>query len=745
MTDAIPTFVARCLLRVLIVAGLAAQTAGAADGDLASQARSHWAFQPLEQPTIPNAAGDSDHAGDAADNSNIDALLAARRSAAGVAPLGRADSRTLVRRIYVHLTGLPPTPSEVREFLADKSGAAVEHLVDDLLSRPEFGERWGRHWLDVARYADSNGCSVEANNTFDNAWRYRDYVIAALNNDKPFDRFVLEQIAGDLLDATADYQRAEQIIATGFLVLGPKAFGTGNVEKVRLDAIDDQIDTVGKAFLGLSLGCARCHDHKLEPVAAEDYYALAGIFGSTETIHREEGWRCRLTWHRTPLPVLDRQAQTALREQHAQRLEAAKSGELVKQVDAELAAAKAEVAKLAADDQTTEQQQHAARRRLEQAELAKRNASRMAKVLPVVAPFPVAMAVVDSDQPRDEPVRLGGDPEVKEAAPPRAVLPVPATAGREKYQIGEGQSGRLQLAKWLVDVDHGAGRMTARVLANRVWGHLMGTALVPTVDNFGLTGLPPTHPELLDHLAVSLVDNDWSIKRLIRRIVLSDAYQLASGDSPSALETDPENRLIWRRTPRRLDVEALRDSALAISGELDRTRGGKTLQQLGLVTLHSDYIDLDTPSPYRRRSVYLPLIRDAVGLSPETDATAAMRTAFDAASPNLVCGARTTSIVPAQALFLMNSQFLDEQASAAARRLLDDSRWTTHRQRIDRLFELTLARPADDDEADAALQLMEALQADAEEGDPADADLEVAVWSGLCQALFASNEFLFLR
>ncbi len=726
-------------LITVVLATLAVQLDGAEEAsveELLERGASHWAFQPIAKTNVelPDATAE------------IDRLVADRREQAGVTPLGKADRRTLVRRLYFQLLGLPPTPEEILAVVDDDSPLALENLVDDLLARPEFGERWGRHWLDVARYADSNGCSIEANNTYDNAWRYRDYVIAALNDDKPFDQFVLEQIAGDLLPASTDYRRAEQLIATGFLVLGPKAFGTGSFEQLRLDAVDDQIDTVGKAFLGLSLGCARCHDHKLEPVTTEEYYSLAGIFGSATTVIHQAGWRSGRTWNRVPLPGLDEAAEESLRQRHREQLEEAKSGDLEKNSKAALTALKAELAELEKQEKRNVKKIAKLQRRIARVELKIRNAKQLAKVLPVVSPVPAAMAVAEKEKPIEETVRYGGEPDAKGEVVPRELPLMPYPEGRERYQIPADVSGRLQLAEWLVDLEGGAGRLTARVMVNRVWRHLLGEGIVPTVDNFGLTGQAPTHPELLDFLAATFVEDGWSVKRLVRRIVLSDTYQLASGESASALALDPANRWLWRHTPRRLEVEAIRDAVLSISGQLDRTRGGKTLQHLGLVSIRNDMIHLDTPSPYQRRTVYLPIIRDALGISPELDAAAIMLAAFDGAPPNLLCGARDVSIVPSQNLFMMNSEFLAGSARHTARQLLDSSQTTTDSQRIELLFQIALSRSATSTEIAEALQLLRTLANPRDSTDEAKASNDkLEAWAGLCQAVFSSNEFLFLK
>lgn len=680
-------------------------------------ASNHWAFQPV--------------AGSEESDGAIDGFVEVARHEVGVKAVDRADRQTLLRRLFLDLTGLPPTLEESAEWSAPD--VSVAQLVDMLLERPEFGERWGRHWLDVARYADSNGCSVESNNTYDNAWRYRDYVISALNDDKPYDRFVMEQIAGDLLEAASDEQRSEFLIATGFLLLGPKAFGTSGYEQFELDVIDEQIDTVGKAMLGMSFGCARCHDHKFDPISTRDYYALAGIFASTNSVRRAKGWRQGRSWHRVELPVIDAKEAEALKEQYAKTKQQAENGELKKRAEERLAAARELNAKLRETSQDAAQLAQA-ERDLVKAEREMKNASNMAKVLPVISPVPVAMAVSDADKPRDEAVRVRGEPDNRREVVPRRVLPLLADSDESRFTVPEGQSGRKQLAAWLVDTEHGTGHLLARVAVNRIWAHLLAHPLVASVDNFGLTGEQPTHPELLDYLAGRFIESGWSTKTLVREIVLSETYQLAAVNHEENLARDPSNTWLWRYEPKRVDAEVLRDALLAVSGKLDSTRGGKTLQHQGLVTLGGDHLVLDTPSPYLRRSVYVPIYRDAIGLTPEVDASMGMLGTFDFADPNLMAGSRQRTVVPAQALFMLNAQFIQDCAEATANRLQRECASDTHR--VERLYELAYGRPP---RADEQLRAMDYLN----NFDDDDSLERLSAWTSLCQAVFGSNEFLF--
>ncbi len=704
-------------------------------GTSSDATKTHWAFQPLRKPALPEL-----HTPQAAVRNPIDTFVLARLEAAGIGPVGPADRRTLIRRLYLDLIGLPPAPAAVEAFVNDPSPGAVAKLVDRLLQMPEIGERWGRHWLDVARYADSNGGGSESNNTHDNAWRFRDYVITAFNEDKPFDRFVTEQIAGDLLDWTSDEQRRTQLIATGYLLLGPKAFGTGDYEQFRLDTIDEQLDTIGKSLLGLALGCARCHDHKFDPIPTRDYYALTGILASTQSVHRAKGWRQGRTWHSVPLPIEPDMAK-ALQEAYAKRVK--DTNEAKDKAQAEMKELRKRLGELK-EDKAPPEKIAEAERAIEALQGKIGKLMSLAKVLPIVSVVPSAMAVEDEPKPVDENIRVRGVPKSKGELVPRGVLTLFPDRDPNAYRIPANASGRLELARWLTDAERGAGHLVARVTVNRVWGHLLGRPIVGSVDNFGVTGEKPTHPELLDHLAATFVEDGWSVKRLIRRIVLSDTYQRAAADDAAAKSADPDNALLWRYQAHRLDVEVLRDSLLALSDQLDRKRGGPTLQHQGLVSFDSDFIVLDTPSPFRRRTVYLPIFRDAFGLDDKLDAMSGMLETFDFADPNVVSGRRGSTTVPTQALFLMNSPFMAEQAKATAQRLLADKQLTTDEQRVDHLFRSALGRPATEGEVERSLAYVRRfVELESRGKDPDEQRLEA--WASFCQAVFGSNEFLFLN
>ncbi|MCA9173486.1 MAG: PSD1 domain-containing protein, partial [Planctomycetales bacterium] len=498
--------------------------------DLA-EARKFWSFQPIQKPAAPEVKS--------ADwpRNDIDRFVLAKLEANGLRPVADADPATLVRRIYLDLTGLPPTPEQAADFLRDPSPAAVTQLVDRLLDSPQFGERWGRHWLDVVRYGESTG--MERNFTYPYAWRYRDYVIQSFNNDKPFDRFLTEQVAGDLLPYDSVEQRNEQLIATGMLALGTKSLNENNRETFLMDLVDEQIDVTSQAFMGITAACARCHDHKFDPISKEEYYSLAGIFRSTDTFYgtgkqngnRQQGRLLSVNGEQVR-PVTSGGGTTAkgggkkAAKQVATRLQAAQKRlkQLRKQSDSpevreQIATTEAQVKRLQAQ----------VRRQGKDADEEEAPAENSASGL-------LVMAVQDAASPADTEVRIRGEANERGDVVPRGFLRV-LTAG--EHPPIESGSGRLEYARWMASRDN---PLTARVAANRIWLHLFGRAIVPSVNNFGATGEQPTHPELLDHLAMELMDGNWSFKQLIRQIMTSRVYQLGSAlgpDAEAALQADP--------------------------------------------------------------------------------------------------------------------------------------------------------------------------------------------------------------
>ncbi len=681
-----------------------------------SKAREFWAYK---VPVMPAAPPVADRAWPRTD---LDRFILAGLEAKGLKPVADADRRNLIRRVYFDLVGLPPKPEELDAFFRDTTPEAFAKVVDRLLASPQFGERWGRHWLDVARYAESTG--KERNFTFPEAWRYRDYVIAAFNADKPYDQFIREQIAGDLLPAKDPAERNEHLIATGFLTLGPKSLNEKNRVQFQMDMVDEQIDVTSRAVLGLTAACARCHDHKFDPIPTTDYYALAGIFRSSRTFFGTGGGATdKKNKNGTPLLPLSKSAAAPAVAAPAPATPPAVSAEK------QLAALAAQNPERAA--------RFAAMSAAQKAQVTERlKAKGFLTAPPAAAPSAasgtaLAMGVTDG-RPASSPLYIRGEIDSPGPLVPRGFLTV-LTPGA-KPAISATQSGRRELADWLASKSN---PLTARVMVNRVWLNLFGEGLVRTPDNFGSTGEKPTHPALLDLLATQFMRDRWSVKALVRSIVLSRTYQLASSSDAKNFEADPDNILVWRMTPRRLDAEAIRDGILAASGQLDRTMPYASV----VAHVGDGYINRGiTPSQFnveaRYRSVYLPIVRDYV---PDVLAV------FDFAEPSLVVAGREITNVPSQALFMMNSPFVTAQSRTLAKRLLAMTQYD-HGQRIIMAYMLTLSRPPTPAEAARSEQYLTAFTPHSDSAaSPAPAASAETAWATFCQALFACAEFRYLK
>jgi hypothetical protein len=653
----------------------------------------HWAFQRVAKPGVPqvkNRAG-----------SPIDAFILQRLGAKGLAPSRRAEPRTLARRLYFDLIGLPPSADEVDGFVReveasaqpqakDTASPAVERLVDRLLSSPRFGERWARYWLDVARYADSKGYVFQEERRYPFAYTYRDYVVEALNRDLPYDRFILEQLAADRLVA---YKQAEprSQAAMGFLTLGRRFLN--NVH----DIIDDRIDVVSRGLLGLTTTCARCHDHKYDPIPSRDYYALYGVFASS-TEPRD-------------LPLIAEPGKTEAALAFEKKLAELKAA--VTKFEAE------NKKELEARNRKVRDQLRALQKKVDAFQASEPNAP------------PRAMVLVDRPQPVDPRVFLRGNPNNPGPAVPRQFLEV--LAGDQRLPFKEG-SGRLELAQAIASPDN---PLTARVLVNRVWLHLMGAGLVSTPSDFGIRSDPPSHPELLDYLAARFVEEGWSIKKLIRAIVLSDTYQQESGVrsqesgvrsqgsgvggqgsqtsevSKTSEVLDPENRLLSRAHRRRLDFEALRDALLTVAGNLDARQGGPA-------------VDI-VKSPFSgRRTLY--------GFVDRQNLPGMFRT-FDFASPDASSPQRYETTVPQQALFLLNNPFVQDQARSVAKRA-DAEQPLDIGAKIQRLYRIVYARPATPEEERLGEEFLRSAAAGA--------TFEMTPWQRYAQVLLLANEFMFV-
>ena len=687
----------------------------------------HWAWQPIVAPPAPEV---SDRAWP---RGPIDRFVLARLEARGLAPAGAAGRHTMLRRLSLDLTGLPMAPSKVRAFADADWPGGLEAAVDDLLASHAFGERWGRHWLDLAGYADTLGLGrrIPARH----AWRYRDYVIGAFNRDKPYDQFVREQVAGDVLEFEDDIRRREQVVATGLLAIGPWALVDQDKEQLRMDVVDHQLDTVGRAFLGLTVGCARCHDHKFDPLPQREYYAMAGIFASTRTLDsRMSGVFSdvqRTLLPETPQELIARgEALRSWEREYRDALDdQRRSEERVRTLEQEVeTAAKAE----SGSDSDLKERLAAARKE------SRGQASEALRILHYVKPVPpAALALADDPEPANTRIRLGGNPHSHGDEVPRGFLSLvplessPKIANRRLIGTGfQKSSGRLELASWLTDPGN---PLPARVIVNRIWHHLFGRGIVASVDNFGLLGERPTHPQLLDHLAVRLRELDWSVKALVREIVLSRTYGMSALHDERAAAADPENRLLWRSNRRRLEAETIRDSLLFVSGSLDVRAGGPSLPLssrgsvvMGQPPLLAANLEM-TDSIRFRRTVYLPMLRKSQ--LREVD----VLNLFDFPDPNTVKGGRDVTTVPTQALYLMNSPFLIDQARAAADALLAmDGR--SDRDRVREFLMRSLGRPATEEDFRRAARFLR-------DAEPSLGREEA--WARYCQAVLVSNEFLF--
>lgn len=678
--------------------------------------KEHWAWQPLRTAKIPQVQNTS------WPRSDIDRFILVKLEDKSLKPVRDADRLDLLRRVTFDLTGLPPTPTQMDAFLSDHSPTAFEKVVDRLLASPAFGERWGRHWLDIARYGESTGSA--RNLPYPHAWRYRDYVIDAFNSDRSYDQFIREQIAGDLLPARSQEERDQQLIATGFLALGVRDVNQRFKVRFVMDNIDEQIDAVTRSVLALSASCARCHHHKFDPIPVTDYYALAGIFASTDLL---TGLRNKMGGG--GLDYYDTDKLISLRppaSQERQRLE-----EKIAQKKDELETARTELRVLLNDPDKSkggparEKKLTAIRQKINkiQTELIGLNDP--------AANGPVAMGAREATTIGDTEIRIRGEAEKLGPSVPRGFLSVIQMPNVPK--IDPKQSGRLELAQWLTSPEN---PLTARVMVNRVWKHLFGKGLVSSVDNFGVTGDTPSHPELLDYLARRFVEDGWSVKKLVRTIVLSRAYQLSAEATPANLAVDPGNRLIWRHSPRRLDAEEIRDAMLAAAGNLDRTKPrGSAAQDMKVIELTNNGAEakriLLAADTSIQRSVYLPLVRTLVPRSLEV---------FDFAEQGMITGSRDTTTVPTQALYLLNDPFVQKQAQSLAKLLLEPANVDDVR-RIQSAYRLLLARPATAKECDRA----QAYLAEYESSASKEANPRLAAWASFCQAILASVEFRYVK
>jgi hypothetical protein len=645
-----------------------------------NEEKKHWAYQPVRDPKPP-AVADVEWSRTA-----VDRFVKAKLDEKGLRPLGRAGKRALLRRVTYDLTGMPPSPEEVDAFIADTTPKALEKVVDRLLASPRYGEHWGRHWLDVVRYSDTAGDASDY--PVPELFRYRNYVIRSIQQDKPFDQFVREQIAGDLMPHKDDEDRAEKLAATGYLA-NSRRFGQADGEFYL--TLDDTIENMGKALLGLSTGCARCHDHKFDPIPTKDYYALAGIFKSTKY----------------PWPGLEHHQYldgfAAAKAEDQERLDKRQT-EMVEAFRVVKRGMGADAKKASAEE------------RLKYLE-ASNTLSRIRQNWPEI---PMIYAVRDQ-APANARVMIKGDPKTLGPEAPRGFLEV---LGGQTVPKDHKGSGRDLLAQWVTDPKN---PLTARVMVNRVWLWHFGRGLVNTPNDFGKRGESPTHPELLDYLASRFVESGWSLKKLHREIVLSRAYATASGHDEASVVKDSKNEFYWRFDRRRVSAEEMRDTMLAVSGQLDPTPGGAhPFPPRGsyVFTQHMPFVADVEKYGTNKRSVYM--LQQRFRPNPYLDL-------FDGPDANNATPVRAANTTATQALYMMNDAFVEEQAAALAARVSVVEESGAARVRM--AYRLLYGRVPSPAESQMAVAFVAKYKAEA---GPASA------WTGLVRVLLASNEFVYV-
>ncbi|TWU04680.1 PSD1 and planctomycete cytochrome C domain-containing protein [Stieleria varia] len=655
----------------------------------------HWSFVPMQQRQPPAVADER------WSENPIDAFIYHRLADAKLRPNPQASKRQLIRRAYFDLTGLPPTQAEVQQFLDDASPDAFAKLVDRLLESPHYGERWGRHYLDLVRYAETN--SFERDGVKENAWKYRDYVIRSLNDDKPYNQFIREQLAGDELD----HVTTETLTATGFYRLGIWDDEPVDAEQARFDGLDDIIMTTGQAFLGLTMNCARCHDHKIDPIPQADYYSMLSFLEDL-TPHGRRGDPHGFNQIDVSSPDLNRRYE----ENEKERQEIERSMTEIEQ---------AGIVKMPAPDQRATEGPKRERNRVLKEKLRdhlsdeqwtqyqdlKKRLQENEKVAKELPPRERVMGLA-AYRPIDKPtfVLFRGNP----GSPADEVTPsFPSIYGQAAPEIPEPKnaaqpSGRRRiLADWIASDDN---RLTARVAVNRIWQFHFGRGIVRSSNNFGKLGTPPTHPDLLDYLALRFIDDGWKLKSMHRLIMNSQAYQLSStSENEHAAAADPDNNLFWRFDPRRLSSEEVRDSMLAVNGSLNRTTYGASFypslsaEVLAGQSRPGEGWGNSSEEEQNRRSVYIHVKRSLI---------TPLMSAFDFPDPDSTCEARFMTLQPAQALSLLNSDDVHEQG----RRLADviDAVQCEDAEVVRRTVRRVLAREATEKEIAEGQKLIDRLQ-----------------------------------
>jgi hypothetical protein len=663
------SFALTCLISA---SALSADKSDLVTGTITAEHRAHWSFQPVRKPTIPDAP-------EPWSRNPIDPFIHAALRKQGLSPAGPASKHTLIRRVTFDLLGLPPQPTEINSFGADNSQQAWADLVERLLASRHYGERWGRHWLDLVRYADTSGDAADF--PVPEAYRYRNYVIDAFNNDKPYDQFVREQIAGDLLPAGNDDRRWEQTIATGYLAIS-RRIGV-SPHAMRHITLEDTIDNLGKTFLGLSVGCARCHDHKFDPIPTADYYGLYGILNSTIFPHagaEHKPYRENFVYRLGPEKAAETLKPFRDRLTSWDKMERDKFYEYKSFQTEEIKAAKTRESTWA------------------ELEKIRSDRARLVEQFPVLE---IAFAASEG-KPEDAHVMKQGDHRKGSRGElvRRGFLQI---LGGQKLPKNVHGSGRVELAGWLTDPQN---PLTARVIVNRIWHHHFGRGLVASNSDFGARGESPSHPQLLDFLATYLIEHNWSIKQMHRLILSSRTYRLANTEISANQARDPDNTHLWRANRRRLDAEQLRDSILAFSGQLDRDPGGRHPFPHRLTYFYRQHEPFQEKYASNKRSVYQ--LQQRIQKNPYLDL-------FDGPDGNLHFGQRRESVTTLQALYFMNSEFVHEQVTAIADRIKD----------VDRLY-LTIFNRSPTAVERQFLAMNSSNR------------------SGLIRAMLASNEFMYV-
>jgi hypothetical protein len=678
----------------------------------------HWAFEPLTSPAVPQVKNS------AWVRNPIDAFVLEKLESRGLEPSPPADKRTLVRRLFYDLTGLPPSPEQLAKFINDDRPEAYDELVDELLSSPQYGERWARHWLDLVRYAETN--SFERDGPKPNAWKYRDYVIRSFNADKPYDQFLREQLAGDELAEVTP----ETITATGFYRLGTWDDEPADPAQSFADEIDNIVSTVGQAFLSLTVNCARCHDHKIDPIPQSDYYGLVAFLADVTTYGIRSDEKTNSQWVLTPPEEVALMAEDKAR------------AEKLKQKREEIE--KLGIARMAAEDQRkTEGDERAAVLDEKLPQLLtpgefdeyKKIVAELDAVEQQQRPEPEAVLALAKCEmpPRATHVHLRGNPhalgDVVEPRYPELFGDAPPTISPPAD--GARSAGRRRvLAEWITAPDN---RLTSRSIANRVWQHHFGRGIVRSSSNFGRLGTPPTHPELLDWLAQWLVEHDWRLKPLHRLIVTSNTYRVASAAKPQALAADPANDLFWRFDMRRLGAEEIRDTVLATTGTLNLAMFGPSIypklsaEVLATQSEPGKGWGESSPEEQNRRSVYIYIKRSVI---PPALAV------FDFPDTDASCEARFVTTGPAQALSMVNGEFLNDQAALLANRVAQEAD-DQPREQVAHALQLALGRDPDSDEIADGIELVERMQSK-HNMDPHEA---LRYW---CLTVLNLNEFVYL-